>query len=384
MELATFVVEAVLVEGRSVREVARAHGVSKTWLYELLARYRVEGEAGLIARSKRPRRSPTRVPEAVEDEIVAIRKDLIEFGAEAGPDTIHTHLTHTHAGIAPCSVSSVWRILTRRGFITPEPHKRPKSSYVRFEAELPNECWQTDMTHVVLKNGRSVEVLNVIDDHSRLCVASRAFAVTTAADVVTVFYETAHQYGFPASVLSDNGAIYTASFRGDRGALATELAQRGIVFKHSRPYHPQTCGKVERFHQTMKKYLAANPTASTLAQLQTQLDTFVTYYNDVRPHRAKQRTTPHAAYKARVKAKPAGTPIRDAGEFRIRRDRVDQTGKVTLRYAGKLRHLNIGRAHKGQHVLMLVNDRDVRVLTTDGKHIADHHIDPDRTYQPHR
>jgi transposase InsO family protein len=377
-------VEAVLVEGRSVREVARAHGVSKTWSYELLARYRVEGEAGLVARSKRPRRSPTRVPETVEDEIVAIRKHLVEFGVEAGPDTIHTHLTHTHDGIAPCSVSSVWRILTRRGFITPEPHKRPRSSYIRFEAALPNECWQTDMTHVLVKNGRSVEVLNVIDDYSRLCVASRAFPVTTAADVVTVFYETAQQYGFPASILSDNGAIFTASFRGDRGALATELAQRGIVFKHSRPYHPQTCGKVERFHQTMKKYLAANPTARALPQLQIQLDTFATYYNDIRPHRAKHRTTPNAAYNARVKAKPAGTPIRDAGEFRIRRDRVDQSGKVTLRYAGRLRHLAVGRAHKGQHVLMLVNDRDVRVLTTDGKHLAEHRIDPDRTYQPRR
>jgi transposase InsO family protein len=384
VELAAFVVQAVLGEGRSVREVARAHGVSKTWLYELLARYRAEGDVGLVARSKRPHRSPTRVPETVEDEIVAIRKQLTDFGVEAGPDTIHTHLTHTHGGIAPCSVSSVWRILTRRGFITPEPHKRPKSSYVRFEATLPNECWQMDVTHVLLKHGRSVEVLNVIDDHSRLCLASRALPVTTAADVVTAFYEIAQHYGFPASVLSDNGAIFTASFRGDRGALATELAQRGIVFKHSRPYHPQTCGKVERFHQTMKKYLAANPAARSLPQLQAQLDVFASYYNDIRPHRAKHRTTPRAAYDTRVKAKPAATPIRDAGEFRIRRDRVDQTGKVTLRYAGKLRHLGIGRAHRGQHVLMLIDDRDVRVLTTDGHHIAQHHIDPNRTYQPRR
>src|ERR1700728_1069425 len=95
-----------------------------------------------------------------------------------------------------------------------------------------------DMTHVTLKNGRVVEVLNVIDDYSRLCVASRAFVVTTAADVVATFYEAAAQHGFPAAVLTDNGAIFTASFRGDRGALATELAVRGITFKHSRPYHP--------------------------------------------------------------------------------------------------------------------------------------------------
>ena len=383
MELAAFVVQAVLVEGRSVREVARAHGVSKTWLYELLARYRADGDAGLVARSKRPLRSPTRVAETVEDEIVAIRKQLTEFGVDAGPDTIHTHLTNAHGGIAPCSVSSVWRILTRRGFITPEPHKRPKSSYIRFEAALPNECWQMDMTHVQLKNGRSVEVLNIIDDHSRLCLASNAFAVTTAADVVASFYDAAATYGFPASVLSDNGAIFTASFRGDRGALATELAQRGIVFKHSRPYHPQTCGKVERFHQTVKKYLDAKPAARSLAQLQTQLDVFAAYYNDVRPHRAKKRMTPRAAFNARVKARPTGTPVRDAGEFRIRHDRVDQTGKVTLRYAGKLRHLAIGRAHKGRHVLILVDDRDVRVLSNHGEFIATLRINPDRTYQPH-
>ena len=163
MELAAFVVQAVLVEGRSVREVARAHGISKTWLYELLARYRSDGDGGLMPRSRRPRRSPTRIAETVADEIVALRKQLVEFGTDAGPDTIHTHLARNHDGIAPCSISTVWRILTRRGFITPEPHKRPHSSYVRFEANLPNECWQLDVTHISLRNGRDVEVLNIID-----------------------------------------------------------------------------------------------------------------------------------------------------------------------------------------------------------------------------
>jgi transposase InsO family protein len=383
VELAAFVVQAVLVEKRSVREVARAHGISKTWLYELLARYHRDGDSGLVARSKRPHHSPSRVPDAVEDEIVAIRKQLTEFGADAGPDTIHTHLARNHAGIAPCSVASIWRILTRRGFITPEPHKRPRSSYTRFEAALPNECWQMDVTHVTLRTNRTVEVLNIIDDHSRLCIASRAFPITTAADVVATFYDAATTYDFPASILTDNGAVFTASFRGDRGALSTELAQLGIIFKHSRPYHPQTCGKVERFHQTLKKHLDATPTPRSLTQLQTRLDTFRDYYNDVRPHRARQRQTPRTAYTTRVKARPTGTPIRDAGEFRIRTDRVDQTGKVTLRYAGKLRHLGIGRAHRGTRVLLLVHDRNVRVLTTDGTLITQHHIDPTRTYQPH-
>jgi Integrase core domain len=198
-----------------------------------------------------------------------------------------------------------------------------------------------DVTHVSPKNGRTFEVLNVIDDHSRLCVASRAFPVITAADVVATFYDAAARHGLPASVLSDNGAVFTASFRGDRGALSTELAHLGIVFKHSRPYHPQTCGKVERFHQTMKQHLEANPARSP-AQLQDRLDVFSAYYNDVRPHRATHRMTPRAGYDTRTKARPSGSPIRDVGEFRIRHDRVDATGKVTLRYAGKLRHLGIG------------------------------------------
>jgi len=382
MELAEFVVQAVLVEKRSVREVARSHGVSKTWLYELLARYKQGGEEALQKRSRRPRKSPTAISSDLEDEIVKLRKELQSFGVEAGPDTIHTHLKNAHAGAAPCSVSTIWRVLKKRGFVTPEPHKRPKSSYIRYEAALPNECWQMDMTHYELASGTQVEILNVIDDHSRLCVQSKALPVTTAADVVVTFYEAAAQYGFPQSVLSDNGAIFVASHRGDRGALATELATLGVVFKHSRVNHPQTCGKVERFHQTDKKFLDKNP-PKTLEELQARLDVFTAYYNDVRPHRSKGRRTPRFAYDARVKASPKGKPIRDAGEFRIRTDKVDGYGKVTLRYAGELRHMSVGRAHARERVLLLVDDRDVRVYSQEGEFFGALQIDPTRNYQGH-
>jgi transposase InsO family protein len=384
VELAAFVVYAVVVEKRPVREVAAAHGVSKTWLYELLARYRSGGEAALVPRSKRPRHSPNQIPPGLEDEIVEIRKEIVDAGFEAGPMTVFTHLEERHDGVAPCSVSTIWRVLKRRGFVVAQPQKRPRSSYVRFAADLPNERWQTDMTHVTLRSGRVVEVLNVIDDHSRLCVASRVFPVTTAADVVTTFYQAAAQWGFPASVLSDNGAIFTASARGDRGALATELARLGIVFRHSRTHHPQTCGKVERFHQTMKKHLDHTKAPRSMRELQERLDTFTSYYNDVRPHRGVARKTPRAAFDARVKAAPTGRPVRDAGEFRIRNDRVDRDGKITLRYAGELRHLAVGRAHKGTYVMVLVDDRDVRVLSAecDGELLATFRIDPERSYQP--
>ncbi len=201
MDVGRFVVEAHLKEGRSVAELARAHGVHRSWVYKLLKRYRLEGEAGLVARSRRPKTSPSRIFDLYEDEIVALRKQLLDNGFDAGAETIKAHLARRHESVP--SVSTIWRVLKARGFVTPEPHKRPKSSYIRFEASLPNECWQADMTHYCLADGTAVEILNIIDDHSRLCVASRAFVTTRAADVVRSLHYSAAVYGFPASFLSD-------------------------------------------------------------------------------------------------------------------------------------------------------------------------------------
>ena len=166
MDLGRYLVERHLREGTPIAELAAAHGVHRSWLYKLLARYRAEGDAGLEARSRRPHRSPTRITDLFEDEIVALRKDLTAAGFDAGAQTIHTHLARTHD--TPPSVSTIWRTLNARGFVTPQPHKRPRNSYTRFVAELPNECWQMDVTHWPLANGNDVEILNIIDDHSRL------------------------------------------------------------------------------------------------------------------------------------------------------------------------------------------------------------------------
>jgi transposase InsO family protein len=380
MEMARYLVTAVLVEGRSAREVAAAHGVSKSWVYELLARYRADGEAGLVARSRRPRRSPTKVAHRFEDDIVRVRKELVEARYDAGAETIRVHLARRRRAAVP-SVSTIWRVLKARGFVTPEPHKRPKSSYLRFCATLPNECWQMDVTHVVLATGAEVEVLNIIDDHSRACVASAARRVTKTLDVVTTFHEAAARHGYPASVLSDNGAIFTAEARHGVCVLESELLSLGIGFKHSRPYHPQTCGKVERFHQTMKKYLAARRTARSVPALQAQLDHFVEYYNTVRPHRALGRKTPAAAFRARTKAKPANAPLSVIPHCRIRQDKVN-AGNVTLRYRSRLYHVAVGRRHEGTRVLLLVADRNVRVLTTEGQLLRHLTLDPSRLYQP--
>jgi transposase InsO family protein len=380
MGMAQLVVTAVLVEGRSKSEVAREYGVSRRWVITLVQRYLAEGQAGLEPRSRRPRTSPQRTAQELEDEVVALRKDLDRDGHEAGAATIAFHFQQRH-GVSP-AVSTIWRILSQRGFVTPQPHKRPKSSYLRFAAEQPNERWQLDISHWTLSDGTDVEILNLLDDHSRVCVGSDTLRVFKAGDVDDSFCEAAASYGDPASVLSDNGAVFTGRCRrGGRVALEVTLHVRGVSFRHSRPYHPQTCGKVERFHQTLKKWLAKQPQVRTLPQLQTQLDAFRAYYNTVRPHRALGRRTPQQAYDARPKAVPTGTPLNDS-HYRIRHDTIDPSGVFTLRHNSRLHHIGIGRRHAGTDILVLVHDLHIRVLTTDGELLRELHLNPNKDYQP--
>jgi transposase InsO family protein len=379
MELGRDLVERHLREHTPVAELAAAHGVHRSWLYKLLARYRTEGEAGLKPRSRRPQRSPTRIRDRFDDEIVGLRKQLSEAGFDAGAQTIHAHLARRHD--TPPSVSTIWRVLNARGCVTPQPHKRPRSSYVRFVAELPNECWQIDLTHLELAGTGSVELLHVIDDHSRLCVAATAFRVVKAHDVVKTFRDAAATWGYPASVLSDNGAIFTAAYRNGIGAMESELCALGITFKHSRPYHPQTCGKVERFHQTVKKFLAQQHPPTTIRGLQRQLDRFADYYNTVRPHRSIGRRTPADVFNARTKAHPRLRGVTVDG-YRLRHDKIDYSGKITIRYQGRLHHIGLGRQHAHQPVAVLIAGRDIRVLTEHGQLLRQLVLDPTRDYQP--
>ena len=360
--------------------MAAAHGVHRSWLYKLLARYRREGPDGLELRSRRPHRSPTRVTDRYEDEIVTLRKELADAGLDAGAATIAYHLQR-RLGHCP-SVSTIWRVLKSRGFVRPQPHKRPRSSWKRFEAEFPNQCWQADVTHVALADGSFLEVLNIVDDHSRLCVESRAFVTTRSPDVVRALHRAGRRWGYPQSFLTDNGAIFTASARGnDAGAMESELLALGIASKHSRPYHPQTCGKIERFHQSLKKFLAKQEPATTKKQLQKQLEEFTDYYNRVRPHRAIGRRPPIEAFEARERAYPIGPRIEAAG-YRVRHDRVSKAGNVTIRHKSRLHHIGLGAAYKGWRVVLLVAGLEVRILDLEGNQIRRVKVDPTRDYQP--
>jgi len=382
MSMARVVIMAVVLEGRSKSAVARDYGVSRRWVQTLVARYLAEGETAFAPRSRRPHTSPQRTSQAVEDAIVALRKELAGAGLDAGAETIAWHLRQ-QAGGAP-SVATIWRVLSRRGFVTPQPHKRPRSSWHRFAAELPNELWQADITHWPLADGGDTEILNIVDDHSRLLAGSTARAVFKAGDIVADLHTAMARHGRPERMLTDNGAVFTGLYRG-RGwvALERELAALGIALSHCRPYHPQTCGKVERLHQTLKKWLARQDPATTVTGLQAQLDAFAAYYNTYRPHRAIGRRTPAAAWNARPRAMPSRQGIRVSEHFRVRRDRIDTDGKLTLRHNSRLHHIGIGRRWAGTKVLILARDLDIRIITQhDGELIRELTLDPSRDYQP--
>jgi transposase InsO family protein len=384
MSKARLVITAVVAEGRTQGEVARQYGVSQGWVSRLVARYRAEGEAAFEPRSRRPKTSPAAIPDSTAELIVRLRKELAGRGLDAGPHTIAWHLEHHHR--ARVSAATISRYLTRAGLVTPEPRKRPKSSYLRFEAELPNECWQSDFTHYPLADGTDTEVLTWLDDHSRYALRVSAHARVTGPVVLASFRAAVAAHGAPASTLTDNGMVFTTRLSGGKGGrngFEAELRRLGARQKNGRPNHPQTQGKVERFQQTLKKWLRAQPAQpATLAQLQALLDTFAGQYNHHRPHRSlPHRATPAAAYAARPKATP-GSRAADTHD-RVRRDRIGANGTVTLRTGGKLYHIGIGRTHAGTHVLLLARDLEIRIIdAATGELLRELTLDPARNYQP--
>ena len=375
------VILSVVLEGRSQADVARSYQVSEATVSRWVARYRSDGDTAFEPRSRRPAMSPTRLTRERIELIVNLRDQLTSSGLDAGPATIVWHLEHHHATIV--SISTIRRHLLTAGRITANPRKRPRSSYIRFQAELPNQMWQTDMTHWTLADHTDSEILTWLDDHSRYALSVTAHPRVTGPIVVTTFDTTAEQHGHPASVLSDNGLYYTARFArgGNSGPNRFEqhLIELGIQQKHSRPNHPTTCGKVERFQLTLKKWLTNQPTADNLTALQHQLDTFSELYNHHRPHRSLNRRTPHTSYTTLPKATP-GNPTHT---WRKRHDRVDKTGRVTLRHNGNLHHIGIGRAHADKPIVMLIHNLEIRIIhTTTGELLRQLTLDPTRNYQP--
>jgi transposase InsO family protein len=361
----------------SVTAAAAEYGISRGHLHRLLRRYRDHGMEAVEPRSRRPCSSPGRTPDVVCARIVALRLELTARGLDAGPVTIAWHLERE--GLPVPSTSTIRRVLHAAGLVVPEPRKRPRSSWIRFEAAAPNELWQSDFTHWRLADGTEVEIINWLDDHSRYLLGCTVFRRVGGDDVVATFSAAGDAHGWPAATLTDNGAVYTSRFTGGRNSFEYLLAYLGVRQKNGAPGHPQTQGKIERFHQTLKRWLGRQPAARTRAALQAQLDAFRLAYNEQRPHRAIGRVTPGEAYRATPRALPAGSGGR--GHFRLRYDVTDSKGAITLRRAGRLYHLNIGAAFARRRVLAIVDEQEVTVVALDtGEILSTHRIEPDRRY----
>lgn len=371
------IVLSIVEQGMSVAEASRRFGMSRQRIYQLLARYKEDGIDAVEPRSRRPHSNTAATPEPIRSRILQLRTELTAAGLDAGPVTIAWHLTQDNLHVP--STSTIRRILTHAGLVTAEPKKRPKSSYIRFEADQPNETWQSDFTHWHLSDGHDVEILNWLDDHSRLLLSCTAHSRVTGGLVVTSFTTNINEYGPPQSTLTDNGFVYTSRFRGSRNAFEYQLAALGIEQKNGHPFHPQTQGKIERFHQTLKLWLSKQPPADTLEQLQRQLDQFRSIYNQKRPHRALNQQTPQQAYNATIKATPLARTANT--HYRVRNDIIDQFGKLTLRRAGRLHHLGVGRDHARKTVLILVDEHDVTITDqTTGEILGTYLIEPDKNY----
>ena len=380
MSLARLVITAVTVEGRSKSEVARDYGITRFWV-QTLVKVRRRGRGGVRAEVPKTPLQPAGGQPGDRGPDRPAPQDLDQEGPRRwGGD-------HRRASAGGRGRPGPGRVDDMADPVPPRVRgaAAAETAPVIVEevcADQPNERWQADITHWRLADGSEVEILNILDDHSRVCIASVARTIFTGTQVWQVFLAAFGLWGVPAEVLTDNGAVFTGKQRGQgRVALEVQCGLRGVKVSHSRPYHPQTCGKVERFHQTLKKWLRAQACAATIAGLQRQLKRFCTYYNTIRPHRALGRRTPAQAYPARPKAVACGPVI--PAHYRVRTDRIDRHGSVTVRHNSRLHHIGLGARHGGTPVLLLIDNLHIRVI---GRHtgelIRELILDPTRDYQP--
>lgn len=365
MSVRRLVVEVDL-DGLNVTRFCEEHRIS-TWFFYDLRRRHAAGES-IEPRSRAPHRVANRISGEVEDAIVRARKELEDLGLDAGAASIESRLLEDPTISLVPSVSTIWRTLKARGLIEPEPAKAPKHAGRRFAAQRANECWPLDDTTWSLADDTEVKILNVLDDCTRLLVDSRAALSMTGAFALSVVAGAAETLGWPERFLSDNAKAF-------RHVLADALGELGIEARHTRAYHPQTNGKVERFHQTLKRWLAKQPAAATLEELQAQLDVFRYVYNHQRPHRAIGRRHPADVWTETPKSGPAHRPLGPPSHL--------YRGTVhggTLRL-GRQWRISVGATHNHQAALAIVTGLHCHVFV-DGRLARSLTLNPNRVDQP--
>lgn len=362
----------------NVAAMCRDEGVSRAVFYKYVDRVRREGLDGLNSRSRRPHTSPLQTPVEVEDRVVRLRKELDDSGLDHGATSIQWHLGRQLEGAVVPSVATIHRILVRRGLVVPEPHKRPKCALRRFEAPAPNEMWQIDHTGWVITAG-AVKIFNIVDDHSRVAIRSRAVAEATTDQAWVTFCEGAQRWGLPAGTLSDNGLCFSGKLRHAEVFFEAQLRDAGVRPITSRPFHPQTAGKVERFQQTLKKWLRKRRRLhACIEELQTDLDEFTRIYNTERPHQGIGRQIPIERWKATPVAGPASEPLAHPDwSSKHLHVTVDDTGCV---HADRFR-IHIGVEHQARNALVIVDQKRANVFI-DGDLVRHLELDRSRVYQP--
>jgi transposase InsO family protein len=294
--------------GETVAQICRRYGISRQTWYRYRRRYLAEGLDGLEDRARAPFRSPGQIDAELELEICRLRKDHWRWGARR----IHAELARK--GMSPPAVSTIHRALVRNHLVALRPPRRPKA-LKRFEREVSNDLWQIDATRVRLSNRRTAWVLDAIDDHSRYLLAAVAAWSPTGEAAWDCFELAASRYGLPRQVLSDNALSFTGRLHRVEVEFERSLKELGVSLINSGPYHPETLGKLERFHKTLKAWLADEGPPYDLDHLQELLDGFRHHYNRERPHQGIGNLTPAERFIFRSPvAEAVSTGVDDRGE----------------------------------------------------------------------
>jgi transposase InsO family protein len=350
----------------NVARFCRDHGVSTWFFWDLRRRHEREGDVVLEPKSRAPHRPAGRTCSEVEEAIVRTRKELDDAGWDCGPASIAFELRDL-PGLP--HESTIWRILTARGLIVADPSKAPKHSGRSFTAERANECWALDDWTWTLADGTDVQILDVLDDHSRYAVACTAMPTCTGAGAFDVIAHGASYLGWPQRFWSDNARAFT-------GTLATAMTALGVTASHTRPYSPRSNGKVERFHQTVRRWLSKQPAVATITELQAQLDLFRLHYNTRRPHRALARCFPADIWTTAPKSGPADQALTTSTS--VHRSTVHAAKAYAGRYA-----ISIGSAHNGRAATTVITGTTAHVFIH-GRLVRRLTLNPNQRSQPLR
>lgn len=334
-------------EGANLRELCRRYGISPPTAYKWLARFSGEGRTGLADRSRRPHGSPRRTPCVVEADVLKVREDHPAWG---GRKIAHRLMALGHAGVP--AVSTITEILRRHGRLDARQSEKHRA-FQRFERPAANDLWQMDYKgHFATAAGRC-HPLTVLDDHSRFSLCLAACADERTQTVRGHLHNAFRRFGLPRQIITDNGSPWGDGPGHPYTPLGAWLIRLGIAISHSRPYHPQTMGKDERFHESLKAEVLGQRSFRDIEECQSAFEHWRHIYNHIRPHEGIAMATPASRYRASPRSMPEQLPAIDyAPHDQVRK--VQQQGWITF----KGRDFRLPKAFAGYPVALRPIDRD--------------------------